>query len=42
MSDQYTVTYMILTNFLPQILFAIFFPFILFGVAFKLMRNPAK
>jgi len=42
MSDEYSTIYMILTGFIPRILFYVFFPSLLVGIAFNFMKNPAK
>jgi len=42
MSDEYSTIYLILTSYLPQILFYVLFPGIVVGVALRFMKNPAK
>jgi len=42
MSDEYSTIYILITSYLPQVLFLIFFPAILIGVVFNFMKNPIK
>jgi hypothetical protein len=42
MSDEYSTIYILVTSYLPRILFLIFFPAVLVGVAFNFMKNPLR
>jgi len=42
MSDEYSTVLLILTDYLPNILFYVFFPFLLVGVMIRFMRNPER
>ena len=42
MSDEYSVIYLILTSYIPQIFFGVFIPALLVGVSFNFFKNPSK